>query len=355
MSIDKSVLSAYGICGQAEAFGNGHINDTYVCRDYIIQKINTGVFKDPEQLMSNIISVTEFIQKKLVKEGRDKDRQTLTFLKTLDCKNCYTDCLGNTYRVCKLIKDTVSYDSVTPELLMRAGYGFGDFQRLLSDYDCSKLKDTIPDFHNTPKRYKALLEAFEKDAFGRAKSVSGEMDFISSCESCLSVLTNVLEKGEIPQRVTHNDTKINNILMDKESGEFVAVIDLDTVMKGTLLYDYGDAIRSGANTAAEDERDLSKVDVNIESVRAFTKGFLTGMSDSVTAYEKELMPISVAVLSLELGIRFLTDYLMGDTYFKTSREGQNLDRARCQLTFAKRVLERLPELQEAVSNCGKDD
>ena len=353
MSIASEVFNAYGIPAELIPFGNGHINDTYVSGDYVIQRINTSVFKDPGKLMENIILVTSFLQKKLKSMGMDSERGTLNLLYTKDGKSYYTSSDGAAYRVCKLIKNTVSYDKITPELLEKAAYGFGFFQRLLADFDSSALHETIPDFHNTPKRYCALMEAADLDPLGRCSLIKEELDYISSAKDELSVVTDALANKALPWRVTHNDTKINNVLLDKDSGEFVAVIDLDTVMPGSLLYDYGDAVRSGANTAKEDEADLSLVGLDFENVRAFTKGFLTSIGNYITPKETELLPFSVRLLALELSIRFLTDYIMGDTYFKTSREGQNLDRARCQLRLAQVVQENMDELKEIVRACAK--
>lgn len=352
MSVAIEVFSAYGIEGSLQTpYGNGHINDTYISGDYIIQRINTAVFKDPDQLMSNIIKVTEHLRNAVESAGGDGERATLSVVRTLDGKDYYTCSDGNAFRVVKLIKNTVSYDEITPELLYNAAWGFGAFQKQLADFDSSQLYETIPDFHNTPKRYKALLEAVALDPLSRASEVLPELSYIESVRDELSVVTDALENKTIPTRVTHNDTKINNVLMDKESGDFVAVIDLDTVMPGSLLYDYGDALRSAANTAAEDERDLSLVGINMANIEAFTKGFLASLGDSVTKREAELLPFSIRLMALELSIRFLTDYILGDTYFKTHRKGHNLDRARCQLRLAQCVGEKKQELELIVGKC----
>ena len=351
MAVANEVFNAYGIECAPIPFGNGHINDTYVSGDYVIQRINTAVFKDPEKLMSNIMQVTDYLKNDFNNSGKDPERSTLTVVKTLDNKAYYKASDSSVWRVVKLIKNTVSYDKITPELLFNAAYGFGDFQKRLSAFDSSKLFETIPDFHNTPKRYKALLEAIEKDPLSRVKDITPELEYLDSVKEELSLVTDALENKKLPTRVTHNDTKINNVLMDKESGDFVAVIDLDTIMPGSLLYDYGDALRSAANTASEDERDLSLVGINEENVRAFTKGFLSSMGESVSSYELELFPFSIRLMALELSIRFFTDYILGDTYFKTHREGQNLDRARCQLRLAMCVEENMESLKKIVADC----
>lgn len=355
MGIENEVLRAYGIATPALTYGNGHINDTYISGDYIIQRINTNVFKEPEKLMSNILKVTNFLKVKLKKEGRDPERETLSVVLTEDGRSFYKTGDGEYFRVCKLIKNSISYDAVTPKLLYGAAYGFGDFQRLLSDFDGRELYETIPDFHNTPKRYADLLSAYKADICGRAYKVKKEMEYINSLSKELSIVTDALASKEIPCRVTHNDTKINNVLFDRESGKLLAVIDLDTVMPGSLLYDFGDALRSAANTAAEDEKDLSLVGLNFENAEAFIKGFMLSAKDFITEREKELLPFSVKLIALELGMRFLADYLAGDVYFKTSREGQNLDRARCQLEFARIVGENIEALAKIVNMCVSGD
>lgn len=351
MNVMDEVFKAYGISCERTPFGNGHINDTYIAGDFIIQKINTSVFKNPEELMSNILEVTSYLRKKLSDNGEDPERGTLTVIPTTEGKSYYTASDNTVYRVYKLIENSISYDKITPELLYKAAYGFGYFQKLLSDFDSGRLYETIPDFHNTPKRYEALMRAVSTDAYGRARDVKGELEYVNSRRDQLSVVIDGLNDGSIPTRVTHNDTKINNVLLDRDSGEYVAVIDLDTVMPGSLLYDYGDAVRSAANLAAEDERDLSRVGINYENVRSFTEGFLKSIGDGITPKEISLLIFSVKLIAMELGIRFLTDYLSGDTYFKTTREGQNLDRARCQLRLAQCVEENGEALEEIVRDC----
>lgn len=350
MNISKEVLDAYGIKKPQTPYGNGHINDTYISGDYIIQRINTSVFKEPEKLMSNIIKITGHMRARLEKEGRDAERGTLCVVFTKDNKSFFKASDSKYYRVCRLIKNSVSYDTVTPELLYKAAYGFGDFQRLLSDFDGKKLYETIPDFHNTPKRYENLAAAYSADICSRGArdDVKREMEYINSLSNELGVVADALEKGSIPCRVTHNDTKINNVLFDRESNEFLAVIDLDTVMPGSLLYDFGDAFRSSCNLAAEDEKDLSLVGLNLENAEAFIKGFMRSAGAFITENEKALLPFSVKLIAVELGMRFLTDYLEGDTYFKISRKDHNLERARCQLEFARKVDENIAILSKMV-------
>ena len=348
MDIKKEIKEIYGLEGELIPFGNGHINDTYKCGDYVVQKINENVFKDPERLMENVITVTDHIKKAVIKEGKDPEKYTLSIVPTLDQKPYCRLSDGSFFRVTKYIANTVSYDEVNPTLLYKAAYGFGKFQNMLSDLNGRSLHETIKDFHNTPARYEALLRAVKADVCGRVSKVAPELEYLASVKDEYSVITAALESGALPTRVTHNDTKINNVLFDKDSGEFVAVVDLDTVMPGSLLYDYGDAVRFAVNAAAEDEPDLSKVGILYDNFKAFTKGFLDAMGSGITPLEKELLVFSARLLTLELVIRFLTDYIEGDVYFKISRENHNLDRARCQLRFAQLIGENKEKLNDIV-------
>jgi len=350
MDLRKEISNAYGIDGEISPYGNGLINDTYICGDYIIQRINISVFTNPEMLMENVEKISVHIRNKLAERGEDPDKGTITVVRTLSGDLLARLSDGQYYRVTKLIENSISYEIVTADLLYKAAYGFGKFQKMLSDFDSSVLYETIKDFHNTPARYSALLDAVKEDRAGRVCLVQDELNYIYSCEKELSVVTDKLASGEIPTRVTHNDTKINNVLFDKDDGRLLAVIDLDTVMSGSLLYDFGDAVRSAANAVEEDERDLSKVRILYCNFEAFAKGFLEAMGDDVTDKEKELLPFSVKLLALELGIRFLTDYINGDVYFKTSREGHNLDRARCQLQLARKIEEGKDRLAKIIAD-----
>ena len=334
-AIVSKVLNAFGINENIEPYGNGHINDTFVTDsyDYLIQRINTKVFQKPEELMENIDRVTSFLKEKIIKEGGDPERETLTVVKTLDGQNYYTIDGDNVYRVYKFVKDSKSIEnSKTYEDLYCAGETFGHFQMLLDDYPAETLYETIADFHNTPKRVEALKEAIKNDIAGRASTVQKEIEFSLKCaEEFASVAVDELKKGTLPLRVTHNDTKINNILFDESTSKAICVIDLDTVMPGSSLYDFGDALRMGASTGAEDETNLDLVNFDVEAFKSFAKGYLSQMKDKLSPKEIELLPFSAKLLTYECGIRFLTDYLNGDTYFKIHREHHNLDRARNQL------------------------
>lgn len=336
----NEILPHFNIKSDSSAYGNGHINDTYLTATpkIIIQRINTNVFKKPDELMSNIERVTNHIREKIKSAGGDYERGTLTIIKTADGNNCVKHQSGNVFRAYKYIDGTKTIeDDKTLEDIYNAGVGFGEFQRMLEDFNADELYETIPDFHNTPKRVEALKEAIEKDALGRRKSVEDEIEFALSRAYFAGAVVNGMAGGEIPVRVTHNDTKINNILFDEKSGEPVAVIDLDTVMPGSLLYDFGDALRMGASTAAEDETDLGKVFFDTVAFKEFAAGYLSRTKEIMTETEIELLPFSAKLMTYECGIRFLTDYLNGDTYFKIHREGHNLDRARNQFKIVEDI------------------
>lgn len=349
----RKVLDQFAVDTSAMPYGNGHINDTF-CLDSprrILQRINTSIFKNPEELMENVEKVTDFLREKIVANGGDPLRETLTVIKTVDGKNCYKYDEENAFRMYLFVENTKSIEnSKTPEDLYEAGVGFGRFQRMLADYPAETLHETIKDFHHTPKRIEALREAIREDKAGRAASVKEEIDFALEQAEWADVVIKGIEDGRIPLRVTHNDTKINNILFDQESGKAVCVIDLDTVMPGSMLYDFGDALRMGGSTAAEDETDLDQVWFEVEAFEAFAKGYLSEVKESLTETEIELLPLSVKLMTYECGIRFLTDYLNGDTYFKIHREHHNLDRARNQFKLVADITEKEALLAEVVKN-----
>lgn len=330
----KSVLSNFNFDLDGEPYGSGLINRTYIVDShpsYILQRINTDIFTDPEGLMENIANVTKFLRKKIIEEGGNPDRETITIIPAKDGKSYYKADEDVYFRVYKFVEDSCFYDlPESPELLYNGAKAFGKFQRMLSDYPAQTLHETIPDFHNTRSRFEALKKAIHENKAGRLDSVKDEIEFALSREYMVDIVLDGIKDGEIPLRVTHNDTKFNNVLLDKETKEGLCVIDLDTVMPGSLLYDYGDALRSGGSTGKEDEKDLSKISFNLVNYEYFTKGFLSELKDCMTEREKELIPFSIRLLTFECGIRFLTDYLNGDTYFKTVRPDQNLDRTRTQ-------------------------
>lgn len=350
VDLDK-VFREFNIKNNAERYGNGHINDTYlvVRNDFILQRINTKIFTKPYELMQNIENVTEFLRRKIKEEGGDPDRETLTVVKTVDGEPLYKYDDDNYFRLYKFIGNTVTIENEkNNKILYNAGRGFGRFARLLDEFDASKLYDTIENFHDTPKRVEALKKAIAEDKVGRAKSVKKEIEFALKNADFADVVVNSVKDGSIPLRVTHNDTKINNILFDEKTLEAVAVIDLDTVMAGSALYDFGDALRMGGSTGAEDETDLSKVNFDTEAFRFFARGYCQEMGDKLTDKEYDLLYIAPKLLTYECGIRFLTDYLNGDTYFKIKREHHNLDRARNQFKLVEDMDKKAKELKKIV-------
>lgn len=331
-----------GVPTECRRYGSGHINDTFLLctkegeqsHSYILQRMNTHVFQDPKGLMQNISGVTTYLRDRIIREGGDPQRETLTLVETKAGKDYYVDSLGSWWRMYLFITDAVGYDTVEQEeIFYQSAKAFGHFQRLLDQYPVSQLTETIPDFHNTPKRFGTFCRAVEEDACGRAQGVSSEIAFVMDRKEEMSLVMDQLESGEIPRRVTHNDTKLNNVLIDSRSGEAVCVIDLDTVMPGTAVFDFGDSIRFGANTAEEDERDLSRVSLSLPLYEAYIRGFLEGCAGSLTDAEVRLLPWGAKLMTLECGMRFLTDYLEGDKYFRVHRPGHNLDRARTQFAL----------------------
>lgn len=323
----NEILKQFNITSNIQSFGNGHINSTFITDDsqYVIQKINTSIFQDPQGLMENVVAVTDFLRKK------DPSCVTLNVVKTQDGKLFYQNANGHCYRVYDYIDNTRTVESnAAPEDIYEAGACLGRFQKMLGDFPVETLHETIKDFHHTPKRLQAFKEAIANDIAGRVASVKEDIDFALSLEHEADIVVNGLANGTILSRVTHNDTKINNYLFEANGPKALCLIDLDTVMPGSLLYDVGDALRLGGSTAAEDETDLSKVHFKEHAFEAFAKGYLSEMRDSMTERELELLPFSVRLITYEQGVRFLTDYLNGDTYYKIHHEHHNLERARNQ-------------------------
>lgn len=338
-------IAFVGTMTGVKSYGSGHINDTflldYVLEDgseakYILQRINQSVFKKPREVMENVDAVTAFIRKKLIAEGKDPMRETLNIIKTNNDDVVYEDSEGEFWRGYYFIKDSLGLEVVEkPEHFYQSALSFGVFQAQLADFPAETLHATIENFHHTPKRFEAFIAALEADVMNRAAGIEEEIAFVKERESFTHTLRNLYEKGELPLKVTHNDTKLNNVLFDKDTEKGLCVIDLDTVMPGFSLDDFGDSIRFGATTGAEDEPDLSKVNFSLELYDLYTKGFLEGADGSLSELEVSLFPEGAKMMTLECGIRFLTDYLQGDTYFKTSHENHNLDRARTQFKLVK--------------------
>jgi Ser/Thr protein kinase RdoA (MazF antagonist) len=340
----------------AAPYGSGHINDTYASRlqtpsglvRYIQQRINHNVFKHPELLMANIERVTAYARERIIAAGGDPDRETLTLLPTVDGGSFYRSPEGNYWRTYIFIEGALTYDQ--PQnvgQVYSAAKAFGQFQKLLSTLPGKRLNETIPNFHHTRRRFDNFIRALEADAVNRAASAAAEIDFVLQREAETSVLVDMLGRGELPERVTHNDTKINNVMIDDITGEGVCVIDLDTVMPGSALYDFGDSVRTGAAAAAEDELDLSKVGLSLGLFEHLAHGYLDAARDFLTPSEIDYMPFSARLMTLECGIRFLADYLDGDIYFKIHRERHNLDRARTQFAMVE-DMERKCEQMSAI-------
>ena len=324
---------------KVERYGQGHINDTFCVETqegqdkyrYILQRMSTTAFRHPEQLMANIVGVTDYLRKKIQEEGGDPERETVTVKRTRSGESFFVDCEGGSWRVYPFIEDTECLqNAVTPELFEASARAFGRFQYMLKDYPADTLYETIERFHDTENRYQNLMKAAEADCCGRAARVQNELAFAKARKEDCSVCLQALREGKLPLRVTHNDTKLNNILIDKTSGKGLCIIDLDTVMPGLACNDFGDSIRFGANHNAEDEQDLTKVNFDLDLFEVYTRGFLQGAQGVISPQEKEYLPWGARLMTLECGMRFLTDYLEGDHYFAVHREDQNLDRCRTQ-------------------------
>lgn len=340
-TIDEAIaaFTLEGVLREKAPYGNGHINDTFLLtcgtakgeKKYILQRMNHSIFQDPAALMENVANVTAYLQKAILERGGDPARETLRVIKTKGGENYFEDSRHNFWRVFLFIDDTFCLEKVeNARDFHDCAVAFGGFQRQLSDYPADTLHETIPRFHHTPSRFQAFQKAVAEDPLGRAALVQPEINFALEREADTHILTDLLEKGELPLRVTHNDTKLNNILFDNATRKALCIIDLDTVMPGLSLYDFGDSIRTGASTGAEDETDLSKVMLDLSLFETFTEGFLKGSQGSLTDREIALLPMGAKLMTFECGIRFLADFLMGDTYFKIHRENHNLDRARTQ-------------------------
>ena len=337
----------------ATSFGEGLITSTFEINTadgtrYIMQKINTYVFKNPQGVMDNIQKVTDFLVDKIRMENRDPERETLQLIPTKSGKQFHYHPSDDTYwRVYNFIEGATAYQTVERAgLLFEAAKAFGAFQRQLSDFPAQTLCEVIPNFHNTAARYVAFEEALQKNLAGRADTVAEEIEFLKANESYAHLIVDRLNDGRLPTRVTHNDTKLNNVLIDDTTGKGICVIDLDTVMPGSLLYDFGDSVRFAANNGAEDDRDLSRVWIKSELYEEYVAGFLQGLDGCITDEEIQLLPESVVVLTYELALRFMTDYLDGDLYFKTMSEDHNLIRTRAQIQLTKDILSKLELLHQ---------
>ena len=338
-------------------YGSGHINDTYRLtyetpqgtKRYILQRMSTSIFKKPLELMENVSGVTAWLRKKIIENGGDPERETLTLVKSNDGLPYFVDSTGEYWRVYLFIEGATCYDAVKDDNdFYQSAVAFGHFQRLLADYPAETLHETIKDFHNTPDRLEKFKKAVAEDICGRAASVQKEIDFILEREELTHALYDLQLDGRLPLRVTHNDTKLNNIMIDDETGKAICVIDLDTVMPGLTANDFGDSIRFGASTALEDEQDLSKVSCDLHLFDVYARGFIEGCGGALTDLEIDMLPMGAILMTFENGIRFLTDHLEGDHYFHIHREGHNLDRCRTQLTLFKDMQEKLPQMNAII-------
>ena len=365
MSFDiKKIFGHFQIEGeflQAAPYGSGHINDTFVVnckslpgnRHYLLQRINHTVFKNPPELMGNISRVTEHIRGKLESCGaEDIDRRVLRLIPAGDGKNYYRDD-GNYWRVYLFIEKAKTYDVLENlDQAYEAAKAFGAFQNMLVDLPQPPLHETIPNFHNGQKRFEAFRQALDADICNRAKEAKQEIEFLQANGWIFETFPKLIEQGHLPIRITHNDTKINNVMIDDQTNEGVCVIDLDTVMPGLALYDFGDIMRTTLSPAAEDEQDLSKVSMKMPRFEAILKGYLSSAAAFLNKVEKEHLVFCGKMITLVIGTRFLTDFLCGDVYFKVHRQGHNLDRCRTQFKLVQSITEQQDNMQKFVEKYG---
>jgi Ser/Thr protein kinase RdoA (MazF antagonist) len=354
----ENILSNFNVIGKyvsCEKFGEGHINDTYLVVNelneksvkYILQKINNKLFKDIEKLMSNIEKVTDFNQRVIINRGGNPKKECLTLIKTINGKS-YLSLKEGYFRLYNFIEDANCYQTVEkPEHFYESAVAFGNFQNMLAKFDASQLYEILPNFHNTKVRFNDFLIALKEDKMSRADSVKNEIAFVLEREKYCCKIIDLLQSGKMPLRVTHNDTKLNNVMIDAVTEKGVAVIDLDTIMPGSVCYDFGDSIRFGCNPVAEDEVNLNKVNFKIDLFKTYAEGFLSVLN--LTDIELENLAFSSILMTYECGIRFLTDYLQGDTYFKISRKKQNLDRARTQFKLVFDMEKQLDTMNEIIT------
>ncbi|MDF1513425.1 MAG: aminoglycoside phosphotransferase family protein [Anaerolineae bacterium] len=339
----NAIIKQFNFTGQYSTitpYGNGHINDTYAVtfhaesgetNRYILQRINHQIFKQPEALMQNVEKVTAYLKKKILASGGTPARECLTLINTFAGQTLYRSPAGNYWRAYLFIEGAQTYEVVEKmEHIYNAAWAFGHFQHMLNDFPVNELTETIPDFHHTPKRYQAFVEAVQQDRFHRAANVQDEINFAMARADETSLLVDMQAEGKLPLRVTHNDTKFNNVMIDDETGKGICILDLDTVMPGLSLYDFGEIVRTGANLAPEDAQDLSGVHLDLATFDVLTHGYLDAANKTLTPNELDFLPYGPKMMAYENGIRFLTDYLQGDIYFKIHREDQNLDRCRTQ-------------------------
>ena len=343
-----------------EIFKSGHINTTILARfekdgkvkEYVLQKINSYVFKRPEEVMENISNVTNFIKNKLKEQGEKTSRRVLKFYPSEGGKYFTVDSDGDYWRMYKFVNKSITFDTTEDlTVLEETGKAFGEFQQLLDGYPIKDLNIIIPHFHNTENRYKIFKETLEKDPVGRACGVQEEIDEYLALEKIATKMYKMQKAGELQLRVTHNDTKCNNVLFDETTGKYLCVIDLDTIMPGLIGFDFGDAVRFAGNTCSEDETNLDKVYLDFDKYNALAKGFISRAGSSLTKAEQETLALGAITMTAECGLRFLTDYIDGDNYFKTEYPEHNLDRALCQLKLAQDMIAKQSEMRQIVQKC----
>lgn len=363
----RSVCSHFRIDGtyiEAIPYGTGHINDTYASRfrtdtgtvRYIHQRINHDIFRNVAMLMDNITRVTKHVRAKVIERGGDPLRESLTLVPAEDGAAYVRDEDGTFWRTYIFIEGARTYDIIEkPVHVFNASAAFGDFQNMLSDLPGKPLHETIPDFHNTKKRFGTFVSTLEKDPENRAGQAGPEIDFVLQREKDASLLIDLIGRGEVPLRVTHNDTKFNNVMIDDATDEGICVIDLDTVMPGLVMYDFGDSVRIGASTALEDEQDLSNVHMDIDLFEQLTSGYLSTARKFLTPAEIANLAFSAKLLTFECGMRFLTDFIDGDNYFKVHRPGHNLDRCRTQFKMVKEMEEQMQKMESIVEQHAQEE
>lgn len=349
----------YGEILHAETLKIGHINETYTATydqggtrvRYIHQKINRNVFKNPVAVMKNVMRVTTHLRKKLeVRNYRDLTRRSLVVIPTRDGKSFYQNGDREVWRTFVFVEGVETYEMVqSPEQAYQAGRAFGEFQSLLVDLPGERLVETIPDFHDTRKRFSALQRAVENDHYNRAKDAKSEIEFALKHEAVVDVILQAMAKGRIPERITHNDTKFNNVMMDVLTGEAMCIVDLDTVMPGCALYDFGDMVRTTTSPTLEDEPDLSKVKMQMPMFKKLAQGYLSTAGQFLTKAEKAHIAFSGKLITFEIGLRFLTDFLSGDSYFRIHRPAHNLDRCRTQFKLVESIEKQEQAMQKYVN------
>ena len=353
-----NVFNQFNIEGKLlslEPHGEGHINSTFLARvecggeikKYIFQKINSNLFTNVDGLMNNILLVTSFIKEKAISQGKNPETDCLCLIETKDGKP-FVKANDEYFRVYNFI-DGLSFQTVeNKEQFYQSAFAFGEFAKTLADFNAEQLYEVLPNFHNTEKRFEGFLETLEKDPLGRASSVKDEIDFVIKRKDYAKKIVSLLESGKMPYKVTHNDTKLNNVMFDKKGEKCLAVIDLDTIMPGSLCYDFGDSIRFGCNHALEDEKDLTKVNFDLELFDAYARGYLSAIGEGITNIERKNLPMGAILMTYECGMRFLKDHLDGDVYFRIHRENHNLDRARTQFKLVSDMEKVFDKMQEII-------